>query len=192
MLKWSKIFSPKIRRSQLLKKSYKYSRFSIWWCASAGVVCESIVLLARFLSGRGMDSSFEDDKACVNAELVYNQKLCAISLLQKVWVSVYSVIIRAQETSWQRVFLEFCYSCTAWNGKYSDIHTSEYWLPYPIVFTRIRRFFRVGYSRNMWISWPWIRRNKTHLIFWVRNISDFYKNIVGKKIFQYLWLSSEY
>ena len=46
-----------------------------------------------------MDSSFEDDKACVNAELVYNQKLCAISLLQKVWVSVYSVIIRAQETS---------------------------------------------------------------------------------------------
>ena len=43
------------------------------------------------------------------------------------------------------------------------------------------QIFRVEYSWNMGIFWPWIRRNRTHLIFWVGNISDFYKNIVGKK-----------
>ena len=53
MFKWSENLSGQKSSEALLKiiNTGKHSRLSRGWCASAGVVCESSVLLAHFLSG---------------------------------------------------------------------------------------------------------------------------------------------
>ena len=116
--------------------------------ASAGVVCESRVLLACFISGWGADSSFEADTAykCTRNWYKIITKNCAINLLQNVWVWVYNVGTRAQETRWQRGSLRFSNYWTFIN--IITLLTSSYVYPNVIIlYIYILIYLNLGHYR---------------------------------------------
>ena len=108
LTKWSENLCGQKSSEALLKIIWSTFTF-VNMIASAGVVCECRVLLACFISGWGADSSFEADTAykCTRNWYKIITKNCAINLLQNVWVWVYNVGTRAQETRWQHGSLRF-------------------------------------------------------------------------------------
>ena len=92
-----KFVRAKIIRS-IVKNIFMFVNMMV--CFSWCIVCESRVLLARFLSGRGQ-TLLSKPIQLVYTRNWYIMKNCAISLLQNVWVWVYNVGTLAQETRWQ-------------------------------------------------------------------------------------------